>query len=915
MMFCQSCGTSNLPTARHCDQCGVPVDRGLDRNARGRSWIIGGEAGCDLRVEHPMVSARHCRLSEIGDRFLLEDLDSTNGTFVNGERIVSHLIDHQDSVTLGRKVPLPWPPPSPAHLPTLKGRVISIGRLPDNDVVLDYPTVSSHHARIVVDGDHAMIEDIGSTNGTALGSPDRRVSHSPLSPTDTVYFGSLPIPASRLLQGPLSLGKSAHKTLEFRGDTLTLGRDPAADVVLDYPMVSWRHARVTRSGSMVIVEDLGSTNGTFVNGRRISGRVTIVPGDLISLGSYVFRLTGLDKLEQRDYRGNVTIEARGIDVEVPGRRLVEGASLTIYPSELVGLMGPSGAGKTTLMNALNGYVRPSSGTVLFNGQNLQTHYDQFRVHIGYVPQDDIMHRDLTVREALYYTARLRLPRDMQDSEIQQRIDSVLAKLKLIEAADTPIGSPERKGLSGGQRKRVNLAMELLTDPFVLFLDEPTSGLSSQDALMVVKLLRELANEGKTILLTIHQPSREIFGLLDSVALVSKDVMTPQPGRLVYFGPAYPDAVLFFNPQTAQQAEPSPDLLLAGVERGLTSDWVKRYAASSYKRLYVDERAGTTPAVVTGTPTRSATRPSTGLLQWLTLVRRGFILKIRDVWNTTILLTQAPVIALLLVAVFGAEIRPEINQDSWPSAATASATVLFLMAIAALWFGCSNSAREIVGEWAIYHRERMVNLGIPSYVAAKLTILGTLCLLQCSALVGIVYWGCNLRGAGPSMFSVLLLTSMVGVSAGLFISAVSRTSEVAISLVPLILLPMVILGGMMQPHHKLDDWLQGFASVMPSRWAFEGLLLVEEERFPESVTPTPAAPVRVQALTDTARPSQPSPPPVTTPAAATQPVLEMAEQYFPVSKRSTHGLIVAVSAAMFVFLTCAITLILKSRDVH
>src|SRR5205807_1364578 len=157
-----------------------------------------------------------------------------------------------------------------------------------------------------------------------------------------------------------------------------------------------------------------------------------------------------------------------------------------------------------------------------NGEDLYEHYGQFAALIGYVPQDDIIHRDLTVGQALYYNARLRLPRDFSNADIADRISKVLNQLELQGARDVLIGSPEKKGISGGQRKRVNLAMELLTDPLILFLDEPTSGLSSEDALMVMRLLRELSNGGKTILLTIHQPSPEVFRLLDNLVVVSRD---------------------------------------------------------------------------------------------------------------------------------------------------------------------------------------------------------------------------------------------------------------------------------------------------------------------------------------------------------------------------------------------------------
>jgi ABC-type multidrug transport system ATPase subunit len=898
---CLDCGADPPAGARFCDRCGAALPGGDGSNGR-RSWMVGSAAGCDLVVDRPAVSARHCRLTELDDGFWLEDLQSTNGTFVDGQPIAARRVTDENRITLGREVPLALPVSGPA-------RVITIGSASDNDVVLDYPMISAHHARLVTTGSRTEILDLGSTNGTAVGDPDRKISRSPLSSAQTVYFGSLPLAASRLLAGNLALGERPHHTLAFEGEFLVLGRDPDCDVVLDYPMVSWRHARLRRSGDRITIEDLGSTNGTYVNGGRISGTVPIAIEDLIGLGSYTLRLTGLGTLEQRDYRGNVTIEARNVSIELPGRRLriIDDVSMTVLPGELVGVMGSSGAGKTTLLSALNGYLWPSSGAVLFNDQVLHANYGRFRMHIGYVPQDDIMHRDLTVREALYYSARLRLPGDMSDREIHQRIGEVLEQLEIPDVRDKVIGSPERKTLSGGQRKRVNLAMELLTDPIVLFLDEPTSGLSSTDALVVMDRLRKLADQGKTILVTIHQPSTRVFDLMDDLVVLSKEPRSPDPARLVYFGPAR-ESARFFDCDAEASSEPVPDRVLSALEPGTTASWVARFAASRYHRIYVEERRVPGPA---SPQAAQRAEPSGGaaFAQWWTLLRRGFTIKRRDTWNVGILLAQAPIVAVLLALVFGGQMG-----GSEPDASTAVAVVLFLMAVAAIWFGCSNSAREIVAEWAIYHRERMVNLRLLPYIGSKLALLSGLCLVQCSLLLLIVEVGCGRRSSPPSLLQqllLLLLAAVIGVAVGLLVSAASRTSEVAISLVPLIVLPMVILGGSMQPLHKMPGYMQTVASAMPSRWEFEGLLRVEDARRRASpaIAATPAAAASAAGAL-----------PVGNGAAAVDPrppgggATALHDGFF----RDSHWTlaeIVGVSAVFLFGLMGATVARLRSRDVH
>ncbi|MCK4684166.1 MAG: ATP-binding cassette domain-containing protein, partial [Pirellulales bacterium] len=245
--------------------------------------------------------------------------------------------------------------------------------------------------------------------------------------------------------------------------------------------------------------------GTFVNGRRIEGSVEIDSGALVQIADRRYRLSqdkqALVPIETKDD----SIEAVNVEVSTGnGKRqktLIHDVSFVIQPGELVAVMGPSGAGKSTLLSIVNGQAVPSRGQVIIGGLDLHDHFELFRGRIGFVPQDDILHADLTVWQALWYAARLRLPADTTDAEIEARIKDVIHCLGLEGTEHTRVGDQRKRGISGGQRKRVNLAMELLTDPPILILDEPTSGLSSTDALAVIQLLRNLSNDGKTIIVT------------------------------------------------------------------------------------------------------------------------------------------------------------------------------------------------------------------------------------------------------------------------------------------------------------------------------------------------------------------------------------------------------------------------------
>ncbi|MFZ0523418.1 MAG: FHA domain-containing protein [Candidatus Acidiferrales bacterium] len=918
------------------------------------TWLVGSQESCEVVVKDPTVSAHHCRLSQYDDHhFELEDLGSTNGTYIDGHRLAPHAaarVTTNQRITLGPYVELVWPTQaqdqetapvqspaqSPARAPNQKSheaghsahaqRVIRVGRAPECDVILDLPIVSREHARITESGGQYFLEDLHSMNGTAVNRIHNRIStRVSLRPDDDVYFGSFKIKAAKLLseRGAIA-GEAVCTPIGFNRDWILLGRDPQCDQPLDSPMISWHHAQITRTREGTFVEDLDSLNGTFVNGARITSKIKIAPGHEIGLATFRFQLREGGSLERRENRGNVSIEAADIVVNAPdGTRLLDPISLTVYPSELVALMGPAGSGKTTLLKALNGYTPPASGKVLFNGSNLYQFYDLFRQQMGYVPQDDIVHPQLTVREALYFSAKFRT--DLSDTEIEKRIDTILDELGLRDRKNSLIGSPERKVLSGGQRKRVNIAMELITDTPVLFLDEPTSGLSSYDAEGVVELLKRLAREGKTIITTIHQPSTAIFRKFDDLIMISRD--PGGAGAMAFFGPAFPDSIQFFRPRPAEETaaadghDLSPEMLLTGLSTAPTPEWCGRFAKSQYHKQFIKDRAGKIPE--SGGQSQAAPQRRFTLKQWLQLVRRNLILKVRDRAQLVILLLQAPLFALLIVLIFGVlKDSPNMNVPRFiPSIASAKifgelghniAEIEFLMVVAAIWFGCNNAARDIVGEWTVYQRERMVNLKLPSYAFSKFAVLCALCVFQCLLLLGIVYFFCHLKGNFLQTATVLTLSSLVGAALGLAISARSSTNESAIALLPIVLLPILALGGGVRAAYKMPTPARWMSYAVPSRWAFERNVITEAYAHPCGYPPglemwdacpaggkgvDAATMVVPEAVNDSAGDKEPAP-------------LRNNK-----TMRYTFGQTIAVLSGMLAALLAAVLIFLKARDVH
>jgi pSer/pThr/pTyr-binding forkhead associated (FHA) protein len=528
-----------------------------------RTWLVGSAPDCDVVVARPSVSGHHCRLFQAPDGYIIEDLNSTNGTYVNGARIASPTrVRPTDAITLGVTVPFPWPDPGV--------RVIRIGTAPDNDVVLEGAVISGHHARIVVSAGMATIEDLGSTNGTSLNARENRVTRATIRESDTVYFGSVPVSAHRLLAGQEATRvaeafpapkatEDVPPVLEFRGAAMVLGRDADCDRSFDLPTVSGRHARLTRAGDRVLIEDLGSANGTFVNGKQIVRAVPVAAGDRIGLGSH--------------------------------------------------------------------------------------------------------------------TMTLAIPREKEKPE-------------------------------------------------------------------------------------------------EIVDLSEADLIGPDLSRTALAGPGPPTAA-----------------------------------------------------------TRPRIADTPWLLQWWTLVRRIAGFKARDGWGTAILLAQAPLLAGAIVLLFGPQARAPVDAENWGRVARGVANVAFVTGLVAIWLGFSAGVREIAPRRSLYHRLVMIDLKPSAFLAATATVLGLACLVQCAVLWAIVAAGVGLKGPWPAALGVLALGTLVGLALGLLLSVLARDAGPLAAALPLAFLPVVFLGGATPRAPALPTPLREATILVPSRWTFEGLLLLESDRRP------------------------------------------------------------------------------------
>ncbi|MEM6269658.1 MAG: FHA domain-containing protein [Bacteroidota bacterium] len=659
------------------------------------------------------------------------------------------------------------------------------------DVHLAHDLISRTHAQVLVDADGMVyVIDQKSTNGTFLNG--KRLSpHSPylIDTADKVTLAGKQVASLSIETGdatppppspPPPNGRPSLLQLLQEKKKVVVGRGKDCDLVIDMPTISRKHAAFRLgSGGAIALTDLNSTNGTYVNGRRISGTVTVAASDVIVVGRSILKLGE----KPRELSTEVAILARGIMKQFSNGKIgLRETDLNVPAGAMVAIMGPSGCGKSTLLKCLTGEAPPTKGTIRLAGLELIQNYDLLKSFIGYVPQDDIVHRQLTVYQSLFFAAKLRLD-DTRRSQIDQKIDQVLQQLHIVEIKHSPIAK-----ISGGQRKRVSIAVELLTDPLILFLDEPTSPLDPQTIAEFMKILQDLARSGTTVVMVTHKPEDLTF--MDSVIFMAEG------GYLCYNGPA--DAYkAHFGVETAVE-------VYANISGPKAKSWVARFQGAA------DRSAGTgsRPAPLQ----KRSNKSYASQLFWLSA--RNLRIKTNDLLNVGILIGQAPIIALLVCLIFE----------------YFTAAVPFLVVLSAIWFGTSNAAREIVSEASVYRRERMFNLRIGPYILSKLVVLSLFALIQAVLFSTIIYLRFH-EDAVPwtNLPGTILWVWYLTVSAtvlGLMLSALVNTAEKVMTLVPLVLIPQVMLAGVVAPiRNGVVEILSYFAMT---RWGYEGLVLIQGE---------------------------------------------------------------------------------------
>ncbi len=624
---------------------------------------------------------------------------------------------------------------------------------------------------------------------------------------------------------------AGFQSISLKNRSVLIGRDANATLPLEAPTISRRHATIdTDAQGRYILRDY-STNGVFVNGQRVSGTTVLTPGATIRIGSFTLVLRG-DELQVLDQGSQIRLDACNVVLETKGKRRLDDISFAIEPGQFVALVGGSGAGKSTLMRTLLGTEQTTQGVVYLNGEDLRKNFNIYRTQIGYVPQDDIIHRELTVAEVLTYAAKLRLPPDIDVAKV---VEKTLQDVEMSHRRNARVSE-----LSGGQRKRVSIGVELLADPKLFFLDEPTSGLDPGLDKKMMQLLRKLADQGRTVILVTHATA--------NIKLCDRVVFLGQGGRLCYFGP--PDQCLRFFGVKDDFADiynqlEKPETVIDKAEKFRSSDDYRRYVANYLSPGNQNSQAN------------AGNKQGSGvsfIKQLSILAQRYFQIQKRDRINLALALLTAPIgISLITVAL---KDKHPLVLPAQPDATLAplALRVLFVFTCAALWVGLSSSLPEIVKEAAIYLRERLVNLSLFAYLGSKLTILSSLALLQ-TLLISLVVL-ILFKSPEPKLITWQLglsittfLTLLTSMSLGLMISAIVKNGSQANSTLPLLLIPQIIFSGVL---FKMEDLASKVSWLMLSRWSIAayGALVNINAMVP--------APIKLPDGSTVARPFDPTP---------------------------------------------------------
>jgi ABC transport system ATP-binding/permease protein len=766
-------GVSRIASQQGCSTPALTVRTdGSERTfAPGHDVVIGRDLRADVRLAHPLVSRAHVVLRFDDGRWVAIDNGTLNGMFVDRRQVRSVDIRDGQSINLSN-------PDGPRLTFEVGRHTGAVGRPPSGP----RPVRPPRGAQLVSGRPPPQVDGPGSppTSGKSTAiRPSARLGGDGSNPAISMI---------RILRGPPPASPPG---------TITVGRATDNDIVIPDVLASRHHASLVPSPEGVNIVDARSINGTFVNGTRVD-QALLGENDVVTIGNFDLLFDGgtlVRRSETQAATRSGGLRVCGISLTIArGRVLLDNISFCARPGTLTAVIGPSGAGKSTLAKVIAGTAHPTRGNVSFEGHDIHGQYASLRSRIGMVPQDDVVHRQLTVEQALGYAAELRLPPDTTKHDRRQVMAQVLEELELTPHARTRVDR-----LSGGQRKRASVALELLTGPSLLILDEPTSGLDPALDRQVMTMLRQLADAGRTVVVVTH--SLTYLDVCDQVLLLAPGGKTAFCGPPSRIGPAMgttnwadiftkvgadPDAA---NRRFLQQTTPSPAL------------------------------PDTDKPTNLGKPVHTSLRR-----QFSTIGRRQLRLIVSDRTYFVFLALLPLILGALSLAVSGTVgfgiPNPMGESPDEP------VEILVLLNMGAIFMGTTLTIRDLIGERAIFRREQAVGLSATAYLLAKICVYTTAAVIQSAILVTIVVYGKGRPTQGDVMlgnstvelFLTVAGTCITGAMLGLVLSTLARSNEQIMPLlVVLVISQLVFCGGMIPVAHRLLlDQLSWFT---PARWGF------------------------------------------------------------------------------------------------
>jgi ABC-type multidrug transport system ATPase subunit len=801
--------------------------------AAGHDVVVGRDLRADMRITHPLISRAHLLLRFDQGRWVAIDNGSLNGTYANGRRVP--VIDLHDGQTVNignpdgpqlrfeigkhdgiagrppqtasmpiarsgppaRPSPAPQPPPRPPAGPRPPGPPGPLGQGPSRPYPGGpppqqpypgprqpaYPAGPLHQAPPLRQpaAPMASAPPVNSAPRTELG-PAPAISTPPES-------GNL---ATKMIQAILPGSLTPDKP----PGSATIGRANDNDIVIQDVLASRHHAFLVDSPLGTEIRDAHSVNGTFVNGVRV-GSAVLNEGDVVTIGNIDLVFTGGNLIRRTEAATRTGgLEVNNVHFRIDGKELLDGISLTARPGTLTAIIGGSGAGKTTLSRLIAGYTRPSAGNVTFEGHDIHAEYATMRSRIGMVPQDDVVHRQLTVNQALGYAAELRLPPDTNKEERAQVVAQVLEELDLTKHADTRVDK-----LSGGQRKRASVALELLTQPSLLLLDEPTSGLDPALDRQVMLMLRQLADAGRVVLVVTHSVS--YLDVCDQILLMAPG------GKMAFNGP----------PSQVGEALGTTNWADIFANVGADPDEANRRFMERGGRPQSTAPDRESPADL-GEPVHTDV-----LRQLSTIARRQVRLVISDRGYSIFLAVLPFLIGALSLTVKGP--KPGLGPaDPLGLAPTQPQYIMVLLNIGAVFMGTALTIRDLIGERPIFRREQAVGLSTTAYLLAKVFVFCVFATAQAAISTFIVRLGKGAPTAHPpffgdstfSLFITVAGTCVASAILGLMLSAVAQSNEQIMPLLVVSIMSQLVLAGGMIPVTGRAG-LNQLSWLTPGRWGY------------------------------------------------------------------------------------------------